>query len=61
VSAIDHLRATVAWYESLGVTVERVMTDNGACYKSKAFAKACKSLGVRHIRTKPYTPNTNLI
>jgi len=59
VSAIDHLRATVAWYESLGVTVERVMTDNGACYKSKAFAKACKSLGVRHIRTKPYTPRTN--
>ena len=42
-----------------GVTVERVMTDNGPCYKSFAFRKACKRLGLRHIRTRPYTPKTN--
>lgn len=58
-SAVAHLKAAVAWYEKLGVTVERVMTDNGACYKSTAFAKACKKLKIKHIRTKPYTPKTN--
>ena len=35
------------------------MTDNGSCYKSFAFARACKRLKLRHIRTKPYTPKTN--
>ena len=35
------------------------MTDNGSCYQSKAFARACKQLGVKHIKTKPYTPQTN--
>lgn len=58
-SAIAFLRAAVAYYASLGVKVERVMTDNGACYKSFAFRKACKRLGLKHIRTKPYTPKTN--
>jgi transposase InsO family protein len=58
-SAISFLKAAVAYYESLGVKVERVMTDNGACYKSYAFARACKRLGLRHIRTRPYTPKTN--
>ncbi|MDH2386051.1 IS481 family transposase [Bradyrhizobium sp. CER78] len=57
--AIAFLRAAVAYYVSLGVKVERVMTDNGACYKSFAFQKACKRLGLKHIRTKPYTPKTN--
>jgi transposase InsO family protein len=57
--AIAFLKAAVAYYASLGVTVERVMTDNGSCYKSFAFRKACKRLGLRHIRTKPYTPKTN--
>lgn len=59
VSAVAHLRAAVAWYASLGVRVERVMTDNGSCYKSRDFAAACAELGLRHIRTKPYTPKTN--
>jgi len=59
VSAIAHLKAAVAWYENLGVHVERVMTDNGACYKSKAFAQTCKELKIKHVRTKPYTPKTN--
>ncbi len=57
--AVTFLKAAVAYYASLGVTVERVMTDNGSCYKSFAFRKACKRLGLRHIRTKPYTPKTN--
>lgn len=59
VSAVAHLRAAVAWYASMGVTVTRVMTDNGSCYKSRAFAAACADLGLRHIRTRPYTPRTN--
>ncbi len=58
-SAIAFLKASVAYYASLGIKVERVMTDNGSCYKSHAFRRACKRLGLRHIRTKPYTPKTN--
>ncbi len=59
VSAVAHLRAAVAWYASMGVKVARVMTDNGSCYKSHAFSAVCAELGLRHIRTKPYTPKTN--
>jgi transposase InsO family protein len=59
VSAITFLKASVACYESLGIKVTRVMTDNGSCYKARDFAKACKALGLKHIRTKPYTPRTN--
>jgi len=58
-SAVAFLAAAVAYYASLGVTVTRVMTDNGSCYRSKPFAKACRQLGLRHVRTKPYTPKTN--
>lgn len=58
-SAIMFLKAALAYYESLGIKVERVMTDNGSCYKSFAFRRACKRLGLKHIRTKPYTPRTN--
>jgi transposase InsO family protein len=58
-SATTFLRAAIAYYESLGIRVERAMTDNGSCYKSFAFRRACKRLGLRHIRTKPYTPRTN--
>ncbi len=58
-SAVAFLVATVAYFRSLGITVERVMTDNGSCYLSKAFARACKQLAVKHIRIKPYTPQTN--
>ena len=57
--AIAFLKAAVAYYASLGIEVERVMTDNGSCYKSFAFRRACKRLELRHIRTKPYTPKTN--
>jgi transposase InsO family protein len=58
-SRIAFLKAAVAYYASLGIKVERVMTDNGSCYRSRAFARACKKLGLRHIRTRPYTPKTN--
>lgn len=55
-SAVAFLKAAVAYYASLGVKIERVMTDNGSCYRSRAFGKACKRLGLKHIRTRPYTP-----
>jgi transposase InsO family protein len=58
-SAIAFLKAALAYYKSLGVIVTAVMTDNGACYKSFAFRDLCKALGLKHIRTKPYTPKTN--
>src|SRR6201988_1869506 len=58
-SAIRFLKAALAHYASLGISVERVMTDNGSCYKSFAFRRACKRLGLKHIRTRPYTPKTN--
>jgi transposase InsO family protein len=58
-SAVAFLKAAVAYYQSLGVNVERVMTDNRPCYKSFAFRQACKQLGLKHLRTRPYTPNTN--
>src|SRR5579872_6059441 len=57
--AVAFLKAAIAYYASLGIKVERVMTDNGSCYKSFAFRKACKRLGLKHIRTRPYTPKTN--
>jgi transposase InsO family protein len=58
-SAIAFQKAAVTYYASLGVKVERVMTDNGSCYCSGAFGRACKKLGLKHIFTKPYTPKTN--
>jgi transposase InsO family protein len=58
-AAVSFLKTAVAYYARLGVAIERVMTDNGSCYRSIAFRKACKSLGLRHIRTRPYTPRTN--
>ena len=58
-SAVPFLEAAVAYYKSLGVTVTRVMTDNGSCYKAFAFRDACRDLRIKHLRTKPYTPKTN--
>jgi transposase InsO family protein len=49
----------VAHYASLGVRIDRVMTDNGCGYVSRAFRAACLELGIRHVRTRPYTPKTN--
>ena len=58
-SAVAFLQAAVAYYAKLGVRIERVMTDNGSCYRSKTFRAACTRLGLRQIFTKPYTPKTN--
>lgn len=58
-SAVDHLKACVDYDNRLGVAVRRVMTDNGPCYRSTAFKSTCRGLGLKHVRTKPYTPRTN--
>jgi len=58
-SATAFLKAALTYYQSLGVTVARVMTDNGGCYKAFDFRDACRDLGLKHIRTRPYTPKTN--
>ena len=58
-SAVAFLEAAVAYFASLGIRSERVMTDNGSCYRSTTFRAACKRLGLRQIFTKPYTPRTN--
>jgi transposase InsO family protein len=59
VTAVGFLRRAAAWFAEQGVTVERVMTDNGSCYKSHVFAAAVADLGARHSKTRPYTPRTN--
>ena len=58
-SAVNFLLASVAYFHKLGVPVDRVMTDNGSCYRSKAFRRCCQSLGIKQLFTKPYTPQTN--
>jgi transposase InsO family protein len=59
VAAIGFLRRALAWFAERGVTVERVMTDNGSAYISHAYATACRKLRLRHLRTRPYRPRTN--
>jgi transposase InsO family protein len=58
-SSTHFLAAAVAWYEGLGIGIRRVLTDNGPCYKANRFAHTCDQLGLRHRRTRPYTPRTN--
>jgi transposase InsO family protein len=58
-SAGHFLRQVVAYYTRLGVKVLRVMTDNGAAFVSRAFARACRELKLKHLRIRPYTPRTN--
>jgi transposase InsO family protein len=53
------LQRTVAWFAAQGVTIQRVMTDNGSGYRSKHHRKACAELGIRHLFTRPYRPRTN--
>jgi transposase InsO family protein len=54
----NHARAAV-WFASHGITVERVLTDNGSCYRSRVFAAALEATGAVHKRTRPYRPQTN--
>ncbi|WP_448479054.1 IS481 family transposase [Pseudoxanthomonas mexicana] len=58
-SACRALLRTVRYYRRLGVQFERVLTDNGACYRSRSFRRLVRRLGMRHLRTRPYTPRTN--
>ena len=58
-TAASFLRRALAFYADYGIRVERVMTDNGACYRGVVHALACKALGVKHVRTRPYRPRTN--
>jgi transposase InsO family protein len=58
-TAIAFLARSVEHFASFGITVERVITDNGSAYRSTIHAIACRGLGVRHLRTRPYRPQTN--
>ena len=58
-TAIGVLRRAVAWFAARGITVERVLSDNGAAYKSHAWRAACAELGITPKRTRPYRPQTN--
>jgi transposase InsO family protein len=58
-TAVGFLRRAVAFYQRRGITVERVLTDNGSAYMSAVHALACRALGIRHTRTRPYRPQTN--
>jgi len=58
-SSTHFLAAAVAWYGQLGITIQRLLTDNGPCYKANTFARSCSQLGLKHRRTRPYTPRTN--
>ncbi len=58
-SAAAFLAAAIAYYQRLGIRIQRVLTDNGPCYQSRAFRQLCQHHGIRHKRTRPYTPRTN--
>jgi transposase InsO family protein len=58
-SAVAFLVAAVTYYASLGITIRRVLTDNGGCYRSADFRDACRQFGIRQKFTRPYTPRTN--
>jgi transposase InsO family protein len=58
-TATEVLRNAVAWFAQRGVTVQRVLTDNGGCYRSYLWRETCDELGIIHKRTRPYRPQTN--
>jgi transposase InsO family protein len=58
-TAVTFLGRALAFYARHGITVQRVMTDNGSAYRSAIHALACRALGVRHLRTRAYRPQTN--
>ena len=58
-SATAFLRRAVRWFARFGITIKRVLTDNGSCYKSKLWHKACDGLKIRVKKTRPYRPQTN--
>jgi transposase InsO family protein len=58
-TCVEFLRRAIAWFASHGVTVQRIMTDNGTGYRSKIHAEAVAELQIKHLRTRPYRPRTN--
>jgi len=58
-TAISFLHAAVAFYAQHGISIRRLLTDNGSCYRSRYFRAACLQLGIQHRFTRPYTPRTN--
>ncbi len=58
-SSTGFLKRSVAWFQSRGVRVQSVMSDNGSCYRSRRFEATCQKLKLRHLRTRPYRPQTN--
>lgn len=58
-TAVEVLHRAVAWFADRGVVVERVLSDNGSCYRSADWRTACNQLGIVHKRTRPYRPQTN--
>ena len=58
-SAARFLVRLVRYYQRLGIKIARVLTDNGKCYRSKRFARACRRLAIKHSFTRPYRPQTN--
>jgi transposase InsO family protein len=58
-TAAAFLKRAVDWFGSMGIAVERVLSDNGSCYRSHVHAAACRELGLRHLFTRPYRPRTN--
>jgi transposase InsO family protein len=58
-TAIAFLAHAIKHFASYGITVERLITDNGSAYRSTVHAIACRTLGIRHLRTRPYRPQTN--
>jgi transposase InsO family protein len=56
---VAFLRRAVKHFDSYGITVARLITDNGNAYRSTVHAIACRALGIRHLRTRPYRPQTN--
>jgi transposase InsO family protein len=58
-TAIGFLRRAAAFYRRHGIKVERLITDNGSAYRSTVHAIACRTMGIRHLRTRPYRPQTN--
>ena len=58
-TCIGFLRRALRFYAARGIQVERLMTDNGSAYRSKLHAISCRTLGIKHIRTRPYRPRTN--
>jgi transposase InsO family protein len=58
-TAAGFLCRTIRFFRRYGIRVERILTDNGSCYRAVVHALACRRLGIKHLRTRPYRPRTN--